>query len=125
MGTSYQRVPAVRRAVALVIAIAGLAGAPAAALAAVGDVIRTVVLPVSDGASRFCLSGIGTSVAIVPGAAVGLPQEPVLLVTSCYASNFGGEAEQAQASSPYRLLPDRNMLFTGIMCSCVHRRRQP
>jgi len=105
MGTSYQRVPAVRRAVALVIAIAGLAGAPAAALAAVGDVIRTVVLPVSDGASRFCLSGIGTSVAIVPGAAVGLPQEPVLLVTSCYASNFGGEAEQAQASKLFFFRP--------------------
>jgi hypothetical protein len=63
--------------VAAAIGIAGLAGAPAAVLGAVGDVIRTVVLP----ASVNC--GTGTSIAVVPGAAVGLPSEPILLVTSC------------------------------------------
>ena len=97
MGRSYRWMSGVRRAVAVAIVMAGLTGAPGAALAAVGDVIRTVNLPACPGlGGHFCLSGVGTSIAVVPGASVGLPQEPILLVTSCDA--FGSEAEQAQAS---------------------------
>ena len=77
MRSSYRCAPAIRRAMALVFGLAGLAIAPAASVAAVGDVIRTVVLP----AEISC--GTGTSIAVLPGATVGLPADPVLLVTSC------------------------------------------
>jgi hypothetical protein len=88
MGRSYQWMLGIRHAVAVAIVVAGLIGVPAGALAAVGDVIRTVVLPAGAGPEGdFCISGIGTSVAAVPGAAVGFPQEPILLVTSCDGLN--------------------------------------
>jgi hypothetical protein len=59
-----------------------------AATAAVGDVLRTVDLPVEavcDGPTS------GTAVAIVPGGKVGLPKIPILLVTSCV--NAAGQAK--------------------------------
>src|SRR6266446_443318 len=97
MGRSY--------AVALAIASAGLAAAPAVALAAVGDVIRSVTLPAGTGPNGdFCLLGIGTSVAVVPGGAVGLPAEPILLVTSCFSSGLA--AEDAQALQLFFFRPD-------------------
>ena len=82
MGRSNQCTPAIRRAMAVVFAIAGLAGAPAA-LGAIGEVVRTITLPLADGQEHFCLSGSSTAVGVVPGAAVGRPQDPLLLVTAC------------------------------------------
>jgi hypothetical protein len=84
MGRLFQSTRAIRRTLARLIATAALAGAPAIAPAAVGDVIRTVTLPGSGEFNTFCDFGIGTSIAIVTGASVGLPQEPVLLVTTCH-----------------------------------------
>jgi hypothetical protein len=55
-----------------------LAGGPGPSEAAIGDLLRTVNLP----AAAHC-TGPSTSVAAVPGAVVGLPQYPILLVTSC------------------------------------------
>ena len=103
MAKSYRWMPRVRLA-AVCIIVVGLTAAPLPAAAAVGDVLRTVVLPAGEGPEgEFCISGIGTSVAVVPGASVGLPQEPILLVTSCAA--FGSEAEQAQASQLFFFRP--------------------
>ena len=68
-----------------------LAGSPLAALAAPGAVIGNVVLP-----SGVCST---TSIATVPGAAVGFPADPVLLVTTCNTS------DQAQASKLYFIRP--------------------
>src|SRR5262249_24959241 len=53
---------------------------------------------------EFCISGIGTSVAVVPGASVGLPQEAILLVTSC-AALVSSAAEQAQATQLFFFRP--------------------
>ena len=103
MGSSYQCTPAIRRAMGFLLGIAALGIAPGASLAAVGDVIRTVTLPTAAEGTTFCLSGIGTSVGIVPGASVGLPQEPVLLVTSCFS--YGSEAENSQASKLFFFRP--------------------
>jgi hypothetical protein len=81
---------------AAAIALGLLLGAgPAPAAAAVGDPLREVNLPAGGGPSGdFCLSGIGTSVAVVPGGVVGFPQFPILVVTSCFAG-AGIAAEQA------------------------------
>ncbi|MGH8896104.1 MAG: hypothetical protein ACRDZ4_03555 [Egibacteraceae bacterium] len=49
--------------------------------AATGDKLRTVGVP----AAAQCDSGIGTSVAIVPGSMLDLAQYPILLVESCFA----------------------------------------
>jgi hypothetical protein len=46
-----------------------------------GDLLKTVNVP----ESAQCSSGIGTSVAIVPGSMVNLAQYPILLVTSCFS----------------------------------------
>ena len=108
MGRSYQRV---RRAVAVAIMMAGMAVAPLAALAqvsappdtGVGTVIRTVVL--GDGEGHFCASGFSTAVAVVPGAAVGFPQEPVLLVTACAILEPESSAEWNQGSKLYFFRP--------------------
>ena len=54
--------------------------------AQVGNLLYQVTLP----AQTQCQSGFGTSVTIVPGFLVGLPQYPMLLVTSCYSG--GGQA---------------------------------
>lgn len=51
------------------------------AYAAVGDLLQTVNVP----ELAQCDSGIGTSVAVVPGSMVGLIQFPILLVTSCFS----------------------------------------
>jgi hypothetical protein len=63
--------------------------------AAQGDLLREVDVP----AGAQCSSGIGTSVAIVPGSTVNRPQHPILLVVSCYNS---------QTSSLYFLAPSTN-----------------
>src|SRR5437660_1531116 len=105
MARSCQWMPGVRLAVALSIVMVGLTGAPLPAAAAVGDLLRTVVLPAGGGPEgEFCVSGVGTSVAVVPGASVGLPGEPILLVTSCDDA-FGSLAEQAQASKLFFFRP--------------------
>ena len=46
--------------------------------AAVGDLLKTVSVPVAAQCS------IGTSVAVVPGSLVGFPGTPILLVISCF-----------------------------------------
>ena len=62
----------VRLAVAVGMVMVGLTPAPLPAAAAVGDLLRTVVLPAGGGPEgEFCISGVGTSVAIVTGASVG------------------------------------------------------
>ena len=66
-----------RYAAALVIAL-WLATSAGSADAAIGDLMRTVNL-----ASGAQCPGTATSVAMVPGGVVGLPQYPTLLVTSC------------------------------------------
>ena len=47
-----------------------------------GDLLQTVNLP----EAAICSSGLGTSVALVPGSTMNLAQYPILLVTSCYSS---------------------------------------
>ena len=92
-------------AMAILIALAGV---PGPANAAVGDVLRTVTLPAGAAPdSDFCTSGLATSIALVPGAMVGLPQHPVLLVTSCFITT-GVAAEQAQGSKLFFFLPVAN-----------------
>jgi hypothetical protein len=92
--------------VAVAIVTAGLIGIPGAALAGVGDVIRTVTLPAGAGPEgAFCASGFGTSIAAVPGAAVGRPQDPVLLVTSCDTLDPESEAQVAQQSKLFFFKP--------------------
>ena len=59
-----------------------------------GDVLRTV----SVGLPAACLPSVGTSLAIVQGSKVDLPQYPILLVTSCFASGGSGSAKAKRAS---------------------------
>ena len=61
----------------------------------VGDLLQTVNVP----EAAQCSSGIGTSVAIVPGSMVDLAQYPILLVTSCFSTSG------AQISDLYFLDP--------------------
>ncbi len=70
------------------------------AFADVGDLLQTVDVP----ASAQCNSGIGTSVAIVPGRTIGLNQYPILLVTSCFVYN----PSDSQKSNLYFLDPSTN-----------------
>lgn len=67
------------KALIVILALAALPLAPPAR-GAVGDLVKTVGVP----PAAQC--GLGTSVAAVPGALVGFPSIPVLLVISC----FGG-----------------------------------
>jgi len=76
------------QAVAALAMLAVLASFARPTDAAVGDLLRTIDLP----AAAQCVvtqvdEAIGTSVGIVAGASVGLPQFPVLLVTSCWDDN--------------------------------------
>ena len=80
MGNSSRYALIIRRASTLALTLLGLAGGSIGAFAAPGEVIRTVVLP-----AEVNCGGTGTSIAVVPGAAVGLPGEPILLVTSCFS----------------------------------------
>jgi hypothetical protein len=85
--------------------VVGLAGSIGPAAAAPGDLLRTVNIPNGAGpGGDFCLSGLGTSVTLVPGASVGFPEHPILLVTSCFAS-LGDVAAQAQASKLFFFEP--------------------
>jgi hypothetical protein len=52
--------------------------------AAVGDVLKTVILP----AGALCGTDSGSAVAIVPGGKLGFPTFPTLLVTSCQNKLF-------------------------------------
>ncbi len=63
----------------------------------VGDLLKTVDAP----ASAQCNSGIGTSVAIVPGRMIGLDQYPILIVTSCFVY----DPSDSQKSNLYFLDP--------------------
>src|SRR5204863_5813430 len=77
----------VRLAVAVGMVMVGLTPAPLPAAAAVGDLLRTVVLPAGGGPEgEFCISGVGTSVASVRGASAALPRELIRLGTACHAS---------------------------------------
>jgi hypothetical protein len=66
------------RALLVVVMLAGLPSVPGLAEANLGDLLRTIDLP----PAAQCATG--TSVGIVPGASVGLPQYPALLVMSCW-----------------------------------------
>src|SRR5438094_204410 len=81
-------------AIALTCVIVALSVSPAHA--ATGTLLKTVNVPVA----AQCGSGIGTSVAIVPGALIGMNQIPILLITSCFVSGGG-----AQTSSLYVMDP--------------------
>jgi hypothetical protein len=59
---------------------------PRRAAANVGDLLKTVNVP----AGAKCSSGIGTSVAIIPGSLIDRDDIPVLLVTSCAVSGSVG-----------------------------------
>ena len=67
------------------------------AFAATGDLLQTVDIPTA----AQCNSGLGTSLAIVPGAALGMHEKRILLVTSCFDTG-------AQASALYFLDPTTN-----------------
>ena len=67
------------------------------ASAAVGDLLQTVDIPVG----AQCSSGLATSLAIVPGSALGMPNIRILLVTSCYDNNN----EAGEANNLYFLDP--------------------
>jgi len=76
--------------------------------AAVGELLREIQLPAGSGPNgHFCLSGIGTSIAVVPGGLVGRPEFPILVVTSCFASTTS-VAEQAQAPKLFFFDPSTN-----------------
>src|SRR5688572_27195772 len=78
--------------------VVGLAGSIGPAAAAPGELLRTVNIPNGAGpGGDFCLSGLGTSVTLVPGATVGFPEHPILLVTSCFA--FPGNGEHLDQAS--------------------------
>jgi len=69
---------------------------PCLTFAQTGTLLQTVNLP----AAAQCGSGIGTSVAAVPGSMLNLNQFPILLVTTCVAGN--------QSSTLYFLDPSTN-----------------
>jgi hypothetical protein len=86
--------------------VVGLAGSIGPAAAAPGELLRTVNIPSGAGpGGDFCLSGLGTSVTLVPGASVGFPEHPILLVTSCFAASV---AHQDQASKLFFFEPVPN-----------------
>jgi hypothetical protein len=93
----HHRIPAGLLAVLTFAAVSLFALPPSPAQAAVGDLRQTVNVP----AVAQCSSGIGTSVAIVPGSMVNLGQ-PILLVISC----FNGGSNQHQ--NLYFLDPSTN-----------------
>jgi hypothetical protein len=78
-----------------VLAFQGSSLRPPPALAATGDLLQTVNVP----AAAQCTSGLGTSVAVVPGSMLALNQYPILLVTSCF---------DTQTSSLFFLNPATN-----------------
>src|SRR2546427_2768108 len=89
--------------VVMVSALVGLAVAflSAPASAAVGDVLRRVLIPVGDPATCTDMffappleanSPIGTSVAVVQGSKVGHPEYPILLVVSCASTTLSKAA---------------------------------
>jgi hypothetical protein len=89
-----------RAAVAAFLAVVLLSAGSPAASAATGDLLKTVDVP----ATAQCTSGIGTSLALVPGSMVNLNQYPVLVVTSCFTNTDGA----AQGSNLYFLDPSTN-----------------
>lgn len=97
MSTSISAV--VKAAVASVVVVLLLLSPQAtrSSYAATGDLLKTVDLP----AAAQCASGIGTSVALVPGPMLNLNQYPVLLMTSCFAATDGGpQANQLYVVDP-------------------------
>jgi len=65
-----------------------------------GDVLRTL----NVGLAALCSPNVGTSLALVQGSKVDLPQYPILLVTSCFASGGSGSSK-AKRSTLYFLDP--------------------
>ena len=90
-------------AIGAIVMLVAMATVPGEAVAAVGDLLRTVTVGVEADCSAFN-PGIGTSVAIVQGPKVGLPQFPVLLVTSCLASG-GSKSVKEKRATLYLLNP--------------------
>lgn len=86
--------------VGAIVLLATMVIAPRHGMAAIGDVLRTVTV----GLAADCSPNIGTSVAIVQGPKVDLPQYPVLLVTSCFAGG-GSASAKLKRSTLYFLDP--------------------
>ena len=96
--TQFAFIRAIRAAAALAFACFALGSGNLQA--AVGDVLRTVTV----GAQALCAPSSGTSVALVQGTRVGLPQYPVLLVTTCFAAG-GSASAKAKRATLYFLDP--------------------
>lgn len=71
---------------------------------ATGDLLKTVDVPAAAQCGSRAGSGIGTSVALVPGSMFDLFDTPVLAVTSCFAETDGA----AKGSELYVLDPSTN-----------------
>jgi hypothetical protein len=95
--SDWARCHAIRLFIGGIAMFAAATMAPVQAVAAVGDVLRTI--PVGAAADCSAVNpGIGTSVAVVQGRRVGFPAYPVLLVTSCLASGGSQTAKNQRAS---------------------------
>jgi Thrombospondin type 3 repeat len=103
---SRNRVVARVAAAITMMVVVGFLSSAAVSRAATGDLLQTVNVP----AGAQCTSGIGTSVALVPGSMVNLNQYPVLLVTSCFTDTDGA----AQGSQLYFLDPATATLVKTI-----------
>ena len=108
--------------VTIILAVAG-GVAPEPAAAAIGDFIGTP-LSLKQGGADLCaplnINGIGngitgTSVAVVRGGALGLPQYKVLLVTSC----LGGNSDTTRKSTIHFIDPATGTSVSSITTSFV------
>ena len=70
----------------LMLAVASVSQFGRPASAGVGDLLLTVDIP----PAAQCSSGLSTSIAMVPGSALGFPNTRMLLVTSCFGSTAQG-----------------------------------
>lgn len=91
-----------RPVVGVCVLLLAVAFAPQLVVAATGDVLRTVTVGLAADCSDF--NNVGTSVAVVQGPKVDLPQYPVLLVTSCLAAG-GSKDAKTKRSTLYFLDP--------------------
>src|SRR5262245_30898468 len=104
--------------IAAIVMFTAIMVAPGQAVAAVGDVLRTIAAggsaPNSPADCPNVVTGsIGTSVAIVQGTKAGFPQYPVLLETSSVASGNNPTAKNQRATL-YLLDPATGSVVTTI-----------
>src|SRR5262245_42794667 len=104
--------------IAAIVMFTAIMVAPGQAVAAVGDVLRTIAaggsaLNSPADCPNVVTGSIGTSVAIVQGTKAGFPQYPVLLVTSCVASGNNPTAKNQRATL-YLLDPATGSVVTTI-----------